>query len=149
MSPREPVKVVLRSGPDGEVETPWAIPVGPNLFELDNIPFFAYGISLGDRFFAEPMGDDHRPVFTRIHEKCGNRTIRIIFDPPVDSSDESRALLDALVGLGCTYEGASPRYICINIPPSADFERVCCAATDAGVRWEHADPTYEEVQRNI
>lgn len=148
MNQREPVKVVLvtEAGGEFEVETPWATQVGPNLFELDNIPFFAYGISLGDRFFAEPTEDDPRPVFRRIHEKSGNRTIRIIFDPPVNESAESRAVLDALVELGCTYEGANPGYICINIPPAADFERVCSTATDAGVRWEHADPTYEELE---
>lgn len=29
-------------GPDGEVETPWATPTGPDLYRLENSPFFAY-----------------------------------------------------------------------------------------------------------
>jgi hypothetical protein len=38
---------------DGEsvyVETPWARHLGQNEYELDNLPWYAYGISLGDVF---------------------------------------------------------------------------------------------------
>ena len=52
MSQRDPVKVVLTTEKDGQVyvETPWALPVGLDTFELDNLPFYAYGLSLGDCF---------------------------------------------------------------------------------------------------
>jgi len=147
MSRPDPVKVVLTTESDGKVyvETPWAIPVGPNAFELDNLPFYAYGLSLGDRFLAEPNNDDPRPHFKRVLEKSGNRTIRVIFDPPIDESAESHSILDRIVSLGCTYEGANPGYIVVNIPPESDFERICQYATESGVQWEHADPRYDEL----
>jgi len=147
MNRRDPVKVVLTTVSDESeyIETPWAIPVGPSSYELDNLPFYAYGLSLGDRFLAEPTSDDPRPHFRRILQKSGNRTIRVIFDPGIDQSDESRSILDQIVSLGCSYEGANSRYIVINIPAEADFEHVCLFATKSGVQWEHADPSYEEL----
>lgn len=109
------------------------------------MPFYAYGLSLGDRFLAEPTADDPRPHFRRLLKKSGNRTIRIIFDPPIDKSPDSRAILDEIVSMGCTYEGANPGYIVVNIPPEADFERVCGYLTESEVQWEHADPTHDEL----
>ena len=71
-------------------------------------------------FLAEATADDPRPHFKRVLEKSGNRTIRIIFDPPVDESVASRRILDGIVALGCSYEGANPAYIAINIPPEPE-----------------------------
>jgi hypothetical protein len=147
MTKREPVKVVVVTESDDsvDVETPWAFPVSPNVFELDNLPFYAYGLSLGDHFVAEPTDDDPRPHFVRIVRKSGNRTIRVIFDPPVDESAASKAILDHIVSLGCSFEGANPGYIVVNIPEDADFDAVCAYATAASVEWEHADPTYDDL----
>jgi hypothetical protein len=39
------VKVALRGPDDGEVEHLWAEALGDGLFRLDNLPWFAYGIS--------------------------------------------------------------------------------------------------------
>lgn len=52
------VKVRLKA-PDGTVETPWAIALGAGLYRLDNIPFFAYGVSADDVREAAPEDDGH------------------------------------------------------------------------------------------
>ena len=49
------VKVLLQDGKD--VETLWAVPVGENLYRLDNSPFFAYRVSWEDVVHAEPDSD--------------------------------------------------------------------------------------------
>src|SRR5262245_57962015 len=46
-------KIALE-GPHGDVETLWANVVGPHLYELDNLPWYAYGVSAGDLVEARP-----------------------------------------------------------------------------------------------
>lgn len=144
------MKVVLTAERDGEVyvETPWAAPIGDGVYELDNLPFFAYGISLGDRFLAEPIDGDPRPHFVRIVRKSGNRTIRVIFEPSLDESEDARRILQGFIALGCEYERANASFVVINVPPAADFARVCAYASEAsGIDWENADPSPDEVDR--
>ena len=71
--------------------------------------------------------------------------MRIIFDPPVDTGNESEKVLDAIVRLGCSYEGASPSCICIDIPAEVDFDVVRDFMIENNVNIEYADPSYEEL----
>jgi len=141
----EHTKVVMVTG-EGDsaiAETPWVIPVGDGHFRLDNIPFYAYGISLGDILEATPDGDDPRPHVRRVVTKSGNRTLRVIADE--GASRVPQSLLDDLISLGCSYTGATPRYICINIPPIVPLDAVVAVLDKSKLRWEHADPTYEQL----
>jgi hypothetical protein len=47
------VKVALQ-GPDGDIETLWADPLGGDLYALDNLPWYAYGVSVEDVVEATP-----------------------------------------------------------------------------------------------
>ena len=140
------VKIVLRDGEgnDAHVETPWAKQVGENLYELDNLPWYAYGISCGDIVEAFPS-EDGLPEFRRVVRKSGNRTVRVILKPPANESTDSKSLLDRLVSMGCNYEGMDHSYVAVNIPPTASFGDVCAFLTDTGQTWEHADPTYAQL----
>lgn len=138
------VKVELRDHYDN-VETLWATPVGPSRYRLENSPFFAYGVSWLDVIEAEPKAKGEIPTFVRVAEKSGHRTIRIIFKPPVNESQESQAVLDKLVEMGCSYEGANPAFIAVNIPPAATLAAVCEYVTSTGREWEHGDPSYDEL----
>ena len=136
------VKVLIRT--DDHVETLWADPVGPGRYRLDNTPFFAYGISWRDVVEAEPDPDGTLRC-VRVVEKSGHRTVRIIFDPGVDVSAEQRAVVDGLVAMGCTFEGANPRYVTIDLPPGVDLDAVAAYLTARRAEWEHADPTYDDL----
>jgi hypothetical protein len=138
------VKVELRDQYHN-VETLWATPVGKDRYQLENSPFFAYSVSWLDIIEAEPIAKGEVPAFVRVVEKSGNRTIRIIFKPPVDKSQESQAVLDKLVEMGCSYEGANPAFVAINIPPSVSLEAVCEYVKSTGREWEHGDPSYDEL----
>ena len=54
-------------------------------------------------------------------------------------------MLDTVNTLGATYEGMSPRYIAIDIPPEADLLAVGRYLTEQQVQWEHADPRYSDL----
>jgi hypothetical protein len=139
-------KVAFRIAGGGEVdvETPWARRVGVNTYVLDNLPWYAYGISVGDTFEAIPSGDG-LPEFTRVIAKSGNRTVRVILKPSAKESAASQAVLDRLRAMGCDYEGMNSSYIAVNIPPNVSLDEVCSFLTDRDQQWEHADPTYEDL----
>jgi hypothetical protein len=145
MAEPEYTKVVMVTG-EGEVsyvETPWVVPVSDGHFRLENIPFYAYGISLGDILEATPADDDPRPLVRRVVTKSGNRTLRVLADEGAPSVPQS--LLDKIESVGCSYTGATPRYICINIPPIVPLDTVVAVLVKSHLRWEHADPTYDQL----
>lgn len=128
---------------DPYVETLWAKPIGQDLYQLDNSPFYAYGVSWQDVVEAKlETVEDAIPSFTSIVRKSGNKTVRICFENRADESSEAKGILDSLVKMGCSYEGANPSYIAVNIPPDVDLADVRNYLTQAAVQWEHADPTY-------
>lgn len=88
--PHEPTSKVLFRVPneDGtsEVETLWAYDLGNDRYKLDNLPFFAYSVSLHDIVLAPLNPVEGMATFERILSKSGNRTIRVIFEPPVSEA---------------------------------------------------------------
>lgn len=140
---RSDAKVVLpidNGDHDFSVEILWASSRGGNRYRLNNIPFFAYGLSFGDFVEAVPKKDDERPHFKRVLVKSGNRTVRIGSE---DGRPVSDGVLQQIVELGCGYERATASYICVNIPPEADFEAVTAYLTSTGLLFEYVDPIPE------
>jgi len=85
------------------------------------------------------------PVFIRVVKKSGYRTIRLILKPPADKSPDSQAILDELRRMGCTYEGAHPGFLALDVPPGVDLQAVRAFLISTGQEWEHGDPTYEDL----
>jgi hypothetical protein len=131
-------KIALR-GPDGEIETLWAVDLGQGRFRLDNTPWYAYGISWQDVVEAQP-DEGGQLQFVKLISKSGNRTVRITAEQPFTDK-----WLEKVVSLGATYEGANRRYIGISVPPETNLDVVTRFLIAEGVTWEYADPTYEEV----
>ena len=69
----------------------------------------------------------------------------LILKPPADKAPESQAVLDHLRGMGCTYEGAHPGFLAIDVPPSVDLQAVRTYLISTGHEWEHGDPKYEDL----
>jgi len=131
-----------------QVETLWATALGNDEYKLDNSPFYAYSVSWEDVVYAPVDPDEGRPTFVRVLRKSGNRTVRVIFDPPVAEGNASAAVLQGLVELGCTYEGANRGYVSVNVPPSTKLEDVRKYLIERDAQWEHADPTHAELFPN-
>lgn len=125
-----------------EVETLWATHLGSDNYKLDNSPFYIYGISWEDIVYAPFCEEEQFPTFRSIVEKSGNRTVRVIFNPPIEEGNQSDRVLQGLVALGCSYEGANRTYVSVNIPPNVGLETVRNYLIEKNVTWEHADPTY-------
>jgi hypothetical protein len=136
------VKVAFRDK-EGEVETLWAFHLGGKRYQLENTPWYQYGVSWKDVIEAEPEEDDGLPFFKRVLTKSGYRTVRVASDEPVPEE-----FLERIKALNCSFEGATRKYLAIDIPPSVDLAIVVEFLTTEGVRWEYADPTYEQVHGN-
>lgn len=136
------VKLLLQEG--DYIETMWADPVGPDLYRLDNSPFWAYDVSWHDVVEAHVDGDGALRL-TRVAEKSGHRTVRVILDLGTDQSPRDQATLDGVNALGASYERMNPRYLAIDIPPAVDLGAVTAYLTERGVQWEHADPRYSDL----
>ena len=144
-------KVIFRvEGDEGQVnvETLWAFDLGNDRYRLDNTPFYAYSVSLGDVVRATTDENGGFPTFRAVLKKSGNRTVRVFFDDPVDPGSASERLLNELVDLGCEYEGANKRYVAITIPPRVQLAAVRDFLVENALTWEHADPSYTELYPN-
>ncbi len=143
----EPTAKISFRVPDHEgganVETLWATPIGNDHYKLDNSPFYAYGVSWQDTVWAPFDAREGMATFQSVVTRSGHRTIRIIVDPPVSYVNASELLLQRLVALGCSYEGATGGYISVDIPPSVDLQDVHAYLIDVDAQWEQADPPYE------
>lgn len=137
------VRVAL-SGADGELERAWATPVGPGRFRLENSPFWAYRVSWLDVVEAEPDATGMLHM-TRVVGKSGHRTVRITLERGPDESPESRAMLQRLNSMGCSWEGMNPLYLAVDLPPEVELQRVADFLSQSGCRWEYADPKYEDL----
>ena len=133
------VKVRLR-GPDGEIETPWAEHIDADLFRLDNLPWFAYGVSDDDVVEATVTDADGVFEFVRVVIPSGNRLIRVILEDP----DDPAGVFPHLLAAGCHYEGFNRRFVAVSIPPAVDLGSVTGYLTGVGVSWEYANPAYEQ-----
>jgi len=140
-------KVILRleDGEDVYVETPWVIDLGNGRYRMDNCPFYFYGVTAGDIIGAEYSEVEGGLLFSGVLEKSGNKLVRIFFENPSDVESPEKDHLDLLVSMGCSYEGANPKYICIDIPKNVDLFKVCNYLTKHEIQWEHVAPTYSEL----
>lgn len=103
-----------------ETETLWCMSVGDN-FIVDNIPFIAKRISLGDVIRAEFDKDDKQYYFDDFVLSSGNTTLRVFFYD--DSLIES--IRQKLNELGCESEVLLARSIvAVNVPKEVDYSPI-------------------------
>lgn len=148
MSNDPTAKVLFRIPEDdgsASVETLWAVPLGNDLYKLDNSPFCAYGVSCQDTVYAPFDPQEGMPTFQSVVERAGNRTVRVILVPSASAGSETEGVLQGLINLGCSYEGANGRYFSVTVPMSVELESVREYLIGLDVEWEHADPTYESL----
>ena len=140
-------KIRLFGSRPEDTETLWAFELGDGRYRLDNLPWFAYRVSVGDVIGAY-LGEDGILVMTEVLEKSGNRTVRVIGE-----TDETNGhwtarfatLMQKLQELGCGYEGANPRYLAVNVPAGVDLEQVGALLDKAAVQFEYADPPHDDL----
>ena len=118
MTDRKKILFVQKVGDEKfETESIWCIQDGEN-YVIDNIPFVAKRISLGDTIKAEFDDEDKAYYFDDFVSVSGNTTIRIYF------KDEGaiERVRDDLKRLGCESEVFLERkLLAVNIPANVNY----------------------------
>ena len=107
--------------PPAEVESLWATQ-RPHGYELDNIPFYAPGIALGDVVEAT-VAPDGGLEFKRVISRGGHSTYRILLREP--RPDDPQFTVNELKNHGLMVEiSGSPRLLAVDVSPSLSLERI-------------------------
>jgi hypothetical protein len=104
-------------------ESMWAVDLGDDLYEIRNVPFYAYNLNFGDVVFATADSPDLKPEVRRVVRRSGNRTMRLFFarDKAEGSALE---LLASLKPLAVSFEGATDRYFALDLELTADVDAI-------------------------
>jgi len=141
-TPKILFRVPADDGAD-DVETLWAKPVGDDQYEVANSPFYAYGVSWKDTVFAPFDPAEEMPCVQRVVTKSGHRTVRVIFEERDRKRGRADRVLQGLVRLGCTHEGADPCFFSVDVPPGVDLDKVGELLDEHELDWEFGDPSEE------
>ena len=104
-------------------ETFWAEPVGEDLYQLRNVPFFAYGLNFLDVVRAAPGATDSELRIISLDRPSGHQTLRVIFTPETEAPLQEE-VLSPLDGFGATAERYNASACSVDIPPTGDFNAV-------------------------
>src|SRR5690349_1725335 len=105
----------------GESESLWSHSLGDQLYELQNIPFYAEHLNLEDIVRCDESVDG-LPVIQELVRRSGNRTLRVIFRE--EAPEE--ICVDILWELGkqkIFSEKVTDRRFMFNVPPTSDYAR--------------------------
>lgn len=101
-------------------ESMWATPLGNDLYRIENVPFFAYGLNFLDIVLAKSESEDLIPEICSVVTPSGHRTYRIMFDKKLNR-DKQVELLASLEQHSATYERANERDVSIDIKADGDY----------------------------
>jgi Domain of unknown function (DUF4265) len=100
--------------PPAKCEFLWCIPTKRGSYIVDNIPFFARDISLGDEISAEKVDKVLR--FSRVLSESKNSTVRVLLKKP----HLTVAIREKLDGLGCGTELMDElSLLAVTLPPDS------------------------------
>jgi hypothetical protein len=103
----------------------WCRQISHNRFELCCIPFFLYGLALGDEVRT---GKGH--WIKRVLKPSGHRTYRVLFGKSTEDGIRQR-MAQELYGLGCYLEGYSENLLGVSAPDADIAQRtVECLETN-------------------
>jgi len=113
------IKFDLEQDEDGyppyAAENVWAIE-RPGGYELDNIPWYAKGVSCGDLVEASP-DEDGRLSFDRVLRRSGNSTLRVwLSAAEVGECSKVRAVIEQA---GATSELNGARFLSVDVPAAS------------------------------
>jgi hypothetical protein len=117
------VHVDLPNNPRTGGEAMWATPLGNDLYELRNSPFYAYGLNYGDVVRAVPRAPDQKPSVLEIVRRSGHRTIWVTFTDEASAQARSQRLAE-LNRWQAFHENANGTYFALDVEPDGSFNDV-------------------------
>ncbi len=111
--------------PPVNVEGIWVTTESDGTFRLDNIPWYARGVSCNDVVSAF-RGADDALWFERVLRRGGHSTYRVRAAPEVREADRpfARDILTTLWDFGCTAEHDDDGTLALDVPPGVPVAAV-------------------------
>jgi hypothetical protein len=126
------VFVELRDAPF-QTESFWAKPLGGDLYELRNSPWYAYDLHFYDVVRAVPDQPGETPRILGVARRGGHRTLRLVFPPEVTEPKRLKMLRSLHQWRGF-HEHCQGGLYAIDVEPDGDYGAVC----DQLRAWERA-----------
>jgi hypothetical protein len=103
-------------GMKGRWEQLWVrrLAEGNDLYELCCIPFFTYGMAMGDVVQTE-VGRSFEHEFKEVKKKCGHRSLRVAVVRREEVDELHLVLHEALSRSDFLHEWASPGFVAVDI----------------------------------
>lgn len=104
--------------PPFSIEGLWCKKTGNDTYTVDNVPFYAYGISLADEIRVTKENGEY--YFQSIAHPSENSTLRVHFN-----DKRIQIVKGRLLDMGCKIEISNlPSFISINVPPEVSLKGV-------------------------
>jgi hypothetical protein len=117
------VYIDLPNNPHTGGEALWARALGDDLYELQNSPFYAYGLNFLDVVYAVSRSPEQKPSVLRVVRRSGHQTIWVTFTDDADGEARSERLKSLNQWRGF-YENADGTSFAIDVEPEGDCEAV-------------------------
>lgn len=143
---RIPVKIsyIIPEGQNyaGYIETLWAYSLGNQLYELQNMPFFAVHLNIDDIVFCDESADS-LPIINRLIKWSGNRTLRVAFTD--EATDEKCVdIIWELTKRNILHEIATYKGYMFTVESKNDYEwalNFLKEKEEEGLLWLYEQPT--------
>jgi len=114
--------------PPAQAETVSAVSFSEETYVLENVPFFARGVSLGD-LISTSEDSEGRKWFQSVLKPSGHSTVRVIVfrnsGDPLPLEERVAALRRRFAELGCTTELSHVSGLfAVDVPPAVDYSKV-------------------------
>jgi hypothetical protein len=126
------VFVDLDDGPYG-TESFWAKPLGNDLYELRNSPWYAFDLHFHDVVRAAAARPGEKPRIIEVARRSGHKTLRVLFPPETDEPERLQMLRHLHQWRGF-HENCDDRLYAIDVEPDGNYGAVC----DQLWEWEQA-----------
>ena len=104
-------------------ESIWAIRLDDGTFQIDNIPFYAYGLNYKDIVKVDISDPTFNPKVIEVILPSGHETIRVIFSKGL-SKRKQKPIIQELESTGVSTERALENYVALDIAPEVDYDLV-------------------------
>jgi hypothetical protein len=118
------VFVELPEGAPFETESFWAKPLGDDLYELRNSPWFAFDLHFYDVVRANAEEPGAKPKIIEVVHRSGHKTLRVLFSPEISESDQAE-MLKSLNRWRGFYEHYQGNLYAVDVEPDGDYQTVC------------------------
>ena len=135
-------RLAIDDPPTDRFEQVWTYTEDRQSFELCCIPFFPYGVSVGDRLVIAEDGS------FKVLQKSGHQTIRVVIHDDRYAHEQHAEFHRLIVATGARWEtfGHAPKYWALDLDDAAHAQRLIDVLTPLSdartLDWEWADPPH-------